>query len=245
MQSRWTVGVALAAAALAVGLAGWLAVSLVRLEQELAATRAALAAERAEETEAALSLAQCRIESALRDALQVPGSEALVVDPTACECDPEVVCEMGSLAEEEGEPDESTPAAGRDAALRAYLEARVARAGDELDEATQREVVELLFRVRKLRQNASGTTAPDEARTQALELSVAEEEFTRLTGEGVGEFLNRVAEPVPARSRAASEETPLLDGAERKRFADEVSRMLGVTEPGAVEVLEDGDWRSE
>jgi len=245
MRLLWTGGLAL----MGFGLALWLAFSVHQLESELAAARAALESQRTNQTEAALALAQCRIESAMRDAFRAPETAAPALG-SACACaEADCATPGASEAGAAGSTRSNEPASDeqRQAAVRAYLERRVAAADPdgEMDDATRRTALELLTRIRALRSRTRAAGEERDEHAQAADLSQAEDEFTRVTGEGVGEFLARIAEPAPARPRRPGEEPPLLEGAERKRFADEVSRLLGVAEPGSVEVLQRGAWRDE
>jgi len=251
MRSRGTLALA-ALAFVLVGVAGWLLLSVERLEGDLALAQAALAEARSSQTEAALELARCRVERAVRDALEgvaAPGSASPATD---CDCPAPDCPGEAALEPARAEPDTWAD----DERVRAHLARRIAAVDPdgEMDEATRRTAVDLLAQLRALRAKAPETggeegEGEDAARyadsLRESERRRVEEEFADLTGESVGEFLARIAEPSPERARRPGEAEPLLDGAARKRFADEVTRMLGVAEPGSVEVLEGGEWRSE
>ena len=71
-----------------------------------------------------------------------------------------------------------------------------------------------------------------------------QEQFIETTGMGVGEFLVELDDSVE-RSRQPQEALEIQDGDERKRFADELARQLGIVEAGEVERFEDGEWRHQ
>ncbi len=131
----------------------------------------------------------------------------------------------------------------REAFVRALLAQQVAESfpDERMDEATREQVVEILTRVRALRSvpaEADGAS-PEEL---ADALRDAELDLIELTGMGVGELLVELEGP-ERRVLRPHEAHGVDEGELRKRFADELSRRLGVTEPGSVEVYEDGEWR--
>ncbi len=111
-------------------------------------------------------------------------------------------------------------------------------ADEPMAPAQRQRVVELLLHVRELRGENRGGNMRDA-------LIDAETEFLEETGMAVGEFLDTIAPRAPARPIDVSSGTVAEQpGDERKRFPDELSRRLGVTEPGSREVLaEDGTWQ--
>lgn len=133
---------------------------------------------------------------------------------------------------------------------RQHLDRRVAAAFPEQQQggmsAEQRhDVVRLLMEFRELRQaqlaggvnDAGGAVLRDE-------LFHKQAQFSQLTGLGIGEFLSAIAAPEPAvATDVLVAEAPAV-GEERKRFADETARALGIAEPGSRKVLDDhGRWR--
>jgi hypothetical protein len=136
----------------------------------------------------------------------------------------------------------------RDAYFREYLEARMAKAfpDDAMDETTRSAVVDLLARIRELRSKQGGRglgkSAASEQTDALYELQL---EFEDVTGMGVGEFLESIEPRESPRVLRPEQATGVTEGEVRKRFADEISRQLGITESGSVEVYEDGTWRHE
>ncbi|HEB88132.1 MAG TPA: hypothetical protein ENI85_01035 [Deltaproteobacteria bacterium] len=122
----------------------------------------------------------------------------------------------------------------REAWVRSRLAERLERARLEgrLAEDQSRGALDLLMRFRELR--SSGGSPEALHRTQ--------EELIDLTGMGVGELLETL-EDSEKRARRPGEIVPIAEGEERKRFLDETARRLGITQPGSVERLRDGEWR--
>lgn len=140
------------------------------------------------------------------------------------------------------------PPSEEKAVFRTYLEGRYDRAADELglDPRDREVVIDLLEKIRELRAGR-GDAAPG---TDAF--ADAQYEFIERTGMSVGEFLMALETAQPPRPGAPAlplrpgQARPPSEGAERKYFQDELSRQLGVKEPGSVERLDEhGEWTGE
>ncbi len=137
-----------------------------------------------------------------------------------------------------------TPAE-REAAVRAHLFERLAAAfpDDRLSPDEQREAVDLLMEIRALRalQRGHGLDArmPPDRRDALLD---AQYELEALTGMGVSELLLAMDAEASRRIQRPGDAAPPIDGATRKRFADEAARILGIAEPGSVERLDGDRW---
>jgi hypothetical protein len=125
--------------------------------------------------------------------------------------------------------------------LRARLEASIP--DEEMDGARRERALDILMRIRDLRTRAIGSGRNDAAAVRDP-LQAAQRELIELTGMGAAELLHRLRSPDPEVSRAPEEAAAIADGAVRKRFADELAVALGITEPGSVEVLQDGEWQA-
>ncbi len=126
--------------------------------------------------------------------------------------------------------------AERSAWLRSQLDRRLEEAWleGEIGDAERHRAIDLLMQIRELRRSGGAGGS---------EVIRAQEEFIDLTGVGVGEFLERL-DPSVRRSRRPEEALVVQEGETRKRFQDEVSRRLGIVEPGSVERLRDGEWQT-
>lgn len=117
---------------------------------------------------------------------------------------------------------------------------------DGMGKEERQEVVRLLMEFRELRQaqiaqGESGAADP----SLRDELFHKQGQFSQLTGMGIGEFLTAIAASEPRVATDILVANPPGAGEERKRFADETARRLGITEPGSREVLDDqGRWQS-
>ncbi len=165
-----------------------------------------------------------------------------------CRCEPPAQCGAATpvAAAPNGTRLESSEQ--RSAYVREHLEEKLATAFEpgDMDEATRAEVLDLLLEIRELHAEGEGAPLDDPAVSASRDALVgAQERLTELTGLGVGELLRTLDAGSPGRSLRPEEGGAELEGEERKRFADEASRMLGVTQPGSVEVLRDGEWVEE
>jgi len=211
------------------------------LRSRLAESRSQLEEVRRERDAASAQLGRCEAQQA-----------ALGPDRSACEC-PEMACPDWPES-----PGASPAATGRE--LADASEARTQRTrelfdrkleaayGSEgalgrLDAPTRRAVVDRLMEIRSLRsRSVDPELDPVGAERSAVALHDAEQSVFELTGLGVGELLHELER------RPGPREPPpegFEEGAVRKRFADEISRQLGIAEPGTVEVLEGDDWKPQ
>jgi len=113
-------------------------------------------------------------------------------------------------------------------------------------QAEQRQaVVRLLMEFRELRQAeiAQGDSASTDTALRD-ELFHKQGQFNEMTGMGIAEFLNAIDVSEPAVASDVMVASEPAAGDERKRFADETARLLGISEPGSHEVLDDqGRWQ--
>jgi hypothetical protein len=229
MSRRGLLLIGLFAAALV-----YVGLSHQRLERRLERGEAALERALSQQRSIAQALRECE---ATRGTAAGP-SRAQPAPDEACDCAaaPECPDAVELLVTPEGSllksPEE------REAYVRAHLERRIAAAFPEesMDERTREEAVELLVRIRALRAQRGGAETSGRGRPDAL--GDAEGEFIDLTGMGVGEFLAQINAREAARSPGSQAAERPLEGEEVKRFADEADRLLGISEPGSVEIFE-------
>jgi hypothetical protein len=207
-----------------------------------------LALERAQKEQRDLSGALTRCNDAL--AATTPAvAHAPEDSANAREC-PDVVM-SGEATRPKGEPSLDAAVGAdekRGAVVRSHLERQIRSAFEdgELDERAQSRAVDLLMRIRALRSLQGGRdldeSTPDERRDELVD---TQRELQSLTGMGVGEFLRRIDVAAEGRSVVPDQAPEIMPGEERKRFADEAARTLGIVAPGSKEIFEDGEWKSE
>ncbi len=213
-------------AAAALALAAWSAYTVKRLE--------------ARGLEARLA----RREGA--DPAGAPAPQTASVAPEAPRADPAKGAPEPPAVLDEAPSEPNPDNAPREALVRALFEKRVSEAfpDERMDAGTREAVVDLLMRIRSLRALRRGHGLADDTPPEIADaLYQAQLDLADLTGLGVGELLEAIQAPEERRAVRPHEARGVDEGEVRKRFADEMARRLGVTEPGQTEVYEDGKWR--
>ena len=198
---------------------------------------------RLQRAEAALNRAlvtQHELEARLQVAESRPATDA----EAACNCDDGDVAASETIVIAPDGTRLASPEA-RTAYFRSHLERRMEASfpPDRFDAATREAIVDLLVEIRALRTSETRVAVNDPRPSVERDAMIqAQEELSALTGMGVGELLHELDGGEAGTSTTPRQAVPPLDGEERKRFPDEIARILGVTEPGSVEVMQDGEW---
>jgi hypothetical protein len=179
----------------------------------------------------------------LRDCQARLAADAACEESVACDCSEPA----GDLADALVAPDGQRLASpeDRDAYLREYLQRRIDRTfpDEAMDEWQRRRIVDVMVRIRALVEARARGDDPDQTdETLRDELDGLQEELRDLSGMGPAELLDAAGAREAPRALRPHEAEAIPEGEERKRFADEISRRLGVARPGAREVFEAGEW---